>query len=328
MISGRAQSNFRSGHKSPTMLNHFRHYLDLTRTYTWIDAAATGLLGYFTGSPAHNWFVAATCIVPLSLLLWILLNWVSEHQQRDEGRTPPPGWLICLPIFGSVALAASLNINALPILSIHLFLIYLYPYKKTIRWLASVCFLIRGLQTASLFLLAVNLGATLSFHAWVVASGLLLLQASRSLIAEVRDAPFDQWGLPSEIRRITSTYTSEIACLLIAILSGTVGAFLLGTPAFAVWIIMVFLILVYVYRYHDCLPVASYFIHCWSITVSVVIKGVSCIALPLWAAIGFGLLSFIIGQVEYPRVFRPVNELLPLYPRRLALRLWLGRHDM
>lgn len=304
-------------HKKPDrFFEHLLHYLRLTRTYTWVDVAATGILGYFISNPKQDWFVALTQIVPLCISLWMVLNWVSEYKQRDEGRIPPPLWLIALPLTLSIAIIVAMNISAVGLWFIYLALVWIYPYKKTQRKLAAICYLIRGFHTASMFLLVVSLSGSLNTHSLQIALGLFFLQASRSLVAEVRDAPFDKLGLPAEITRLASQHKSYVLCLFSATCLGVASIGFLGIDIVVVLVAMVGIAWIYIDHSRDHLPVASYHIHHWLITASAISKALVGIPPTIWSMPVLGLLSFVIGVIEYPQVFRPINRLVAERTRR------------
>jgi hypothetical protein len=293
-----------------------RHYFCLTRLYTWIDVVATGILGYFVSNPTAGWFAVLTQVVPLCILLWIVLNWISEYKQHDEGRIPPPIWLISLPLVFSAGIVVAIDGSLVGLWFVYLGLALIYPLKKSHRGIAAVCYLVRGLHTAVMFLLVVGLSGSWDARSLQLAVGLFFLQASRSLVAEVRDAPFDTLGLPGEIARVTSLQKSEMICFVLAILLGLVAAAVLGASVAVAIAVMICIGWIFGYRDQDHLPAAAYHIHRWFITASAAAKAFLGISPIMWSVPVVALLSFIVGIIAYPRVFRPINEVIAARAKR------------
>ncbi|MCX6844290.1 MAG: hypothetical protein NTX53_18680 [candidate division WOR-3 bacterium] len=213
-------------------MNTFWKYMLLSRPYSWPDMALTGVLAcsVATNGPivSGNVLLAAG----LSLVLWVWLNWTSERFQMDEGRLRPRLWVILLFLAIGVAVTVLVQPYAVAGLAVFVVLCLVYPFKKKIRYVGFVSFAIRGLQTATLFLLCAALFVplrTLVSDRWIgaVALNLFLLQSSRSLVADIRDVRTDVNELPRRIGVVAST--------VLALLLFAVSAFLVPMRTYALF---------------------------------------------------------------------------------------------
>jgi hypothetical protein len=217
--------------------------------------------------------------------------------------------LTAVPLTISVAIVVGLNSAAAGFLFAYLGFVWLYPLKKRNRWVAAGCFFIRGMHTACLFLLAANLSGPLGGRIWEAALGLFLLQSSRSLVAEVRDASFDEFGLPAELARILRPPRAQAIVLLFSLALAVAAASILKLSV-AIPVGLVFgVALIWQLVIPEPLPVASYRVHSWLITASAVAK--VALGLPGFSSIvTIGLLSLLSNTLGYHRVYRPINDMI------------------
>lgn len=290
------------------------HWAELTRIYSWVDINVTGLLGYFAAGGGVQ-AVGIAGIILLSTSLWFVLNWYSEKIQHDAGREAPP-WLL-VGLF--VAVAATVVTLWQPVawgwLLAHFLLVGLYPAKKRVRVLSWACWLIRGAHAATFVLLAVRLVGPLTSDLWRIAGGLFLLQAARSLVAEVRDAQDDQYGLPKLLSEASgSESVAQWSCLIFSGLMALGAGILLGTIALIAVVAFMLPELWRAIGRRRNLPVAAYYLHRDFLTGSVAVKCLVDTHPPpsgtlaiIWM-LTFSVASLLIANRCYDRVPRPINE--------------------
>jgi len=170
----------------------------LTRPYSWLDMVLTALIGMaWNGHPTAPGRQVSTAAV--ALLAWFSLNWISEYTQRDPGREPPSRLLSTLPLLGAAGWSFFLGGGrALALIGIYAVLAFAYPWKARTRAMGPFGPVIRGAQTALLFLLGESFAPGGRPSGRMVLA-LVIIQASRSLIADVRDSRTDKYELPKII---------------------------------------------------------------------------------------------------------------------------------
>ena len=189
--------------------------VQLTRPYSWLDTVLNALLGVaWARSAAPRTTHLMTAVI--AFLIWCSLNWISERVQKDPGRTPS-SWSVAI---APVALALGWLLvfgNALARLAggVVFVLLFIYPFKAKKRALGPMGPLIRGAESAAIFLIGVGIGGGSFAASSRMAGALLLLQTSRSLAADIRDAPFDTFELPRVVG-ITASRWISVGLLLAA----------------------------------------------------------------------------------------------------------------
>jgi len=284
-------------------------YLRLTRTYTWVDAISTGLLGYFVMRPTGEAWKGLTVAVLSSLVLWFGLNWISEFRQRDVGRIRVPFWMAALPLVAALGFVSARNLIAIVPLVAYWLVSIVYAQKRAAPAIADVCFVIRGIQTALHFIFVAMLFGPFQLSLLPLAGGLLLIQSSRSLVAEVRDEPFDEFGLPKLMQRVFGERSSKVT-LAVAAALGQAGGAVLGYVPLGIGVAFTLISVAIVRRYRVSTAIASFHIHRNFISVMVLIK---CLSGPpaahLLMAFTMTVVSYIIAGFEYSKVYRPINAL-------------------
>jgi len=290
----------------------FVSYLRLSRIYTWTDAVLTGLLALSVAGSRPTWLALTECLLA-SLGLWLGLNWTSESIQSDPGRRSVPlglgfGALLLVPCILPPA-----HSNSLLFFATYFVLAFIYPLKKRAPVLASVCYAIRGAQTVLQFAFIWSIFATqTSSFPWLAVAGLFLLQSCRSLTAEVRDVRFDRFGIATVVMKKARTRGLYIV-LYGTVLIGFLGGLLLGGGFLSVAFIG---LAVGVLSKSWPVDSKAYIEHKYYVTASALVKASACGFLSMKLTLLITMVSFIIAELEYDRVFRPINR----YVRLTALR--------
>lgn len=171
----------------------------LTRPYSWLDAALTGVVGVWSASgSARAPAMAAGAVV--AWLLWCGFNLYSDRVQEDPGRPCPPAWLIwsCVAIAAGTAVVFGGVIALLPIAAF-VGVMAVYPYKALTPVLGPLGPVMRGLQTVLLVLVGSMLVGSGTRVDGQLLAGFFLVQVARSLVADVRDVDRDRFELPKRI---------------------------------------------------------------------------------------------------------------------------------
>ncbi len=185
----------------------------LTRPYSWIDTILNVLVGLASSEGAYSPTRHASA-AGIALLLWFSLNWISEAIQHDPGRKAPKWAVAVVPLLIGGAWSAQLGGGrTLPWLVLYAALVFLYPWKARNFILGPIGPVIRGLQTGTLFILGASLGDAGPAMSPVLFA-LILVQAARSLLADIRDVQTDRYELPKLIG--TGTSKSLAFALLLA----------------------------------------------------------------------------------------------------------------
>ena len=197
--------------------SRLRDLLLLTRPYSWIDAILNTLIGLAWSRGANSLGLRLSVAV-IALLMWFSLNWVSEAIQHDPDRRMPGWGLTLAPLF--IAWGWTLYLgssDSLLWLVAYTALIFIYPWKARNSFLGPLGFLLRGVQTGTLFMLGTSFGGASPAVSRIVFS-LVLVQAARSLVADIRDVKSDVHELPTLIGERPSKWFA-VALLLAGIAS-------------------------------------------------------------------------------------------------------------
>jgi hypothetical protein len=189
----------------------------LTRPYSWIDTVLNVLVGLVWSGGAYSgtrYLSAAT----IALLLWFSLNWISEAIQHDPGRNPPGLGLAVGPLLVAGVWAVQVGgVRSVPWLAVYIALVFVYPWKARNSLLGPFGPALRGLQTGALYMLGASFGAGFPVSLRIVFS-LALVQAARSLVADIRDIHTDVYELPKRIGKRASKWFA-IALLISGIIT-------------------------------------------------------------------------------------------------------------
>jgi len=194
-------------------VNRLGSLLLLTRPYSWIDAVLTVLLGaVWTGRPLSSSMFLE--ISGIGLMLWFSLNWISETVQRDPGRYPPNWLMSTAPLLIAGVWAYRISGGAsLPWLVAYIVLAFAYPWKARLAIVGPLGPIMRGLQTGLLFMIGLSVGGTAARAYTSILISLALIQASRSLVADIRDWKTDRYELP---QLIGNRHSKWVAASLLA----------------------------------------------------------------------------------------------------------------
>lgn len=194
-------------------MNRLSGLLLLTRPYSWVDAMLNVMLpAVIAGLPLDQQWQAAA----VGLLAWWGLNWISEWLQQDVGRQRPLIAVAIAPILGASAIAFHLDNGLISVAATAAFFVlaFLYPWKARLRWLGPIGALIRAAQTGTLVIVGFGIAHSDPRLGWRLITSLMLLQAARSLIADIRDADFDVFELPQVIGKRASKLVALALLLL------------------------------------------------------------------------------------------------------------------
>jgi len=183
-------------------------HLAILRVYSWINTISLGVIAVLL-SGSGNFFGA----IVLSLLLWFVVNFVSEFFQKDAGRVQPNKFTLLL-LAGLMLLFLN---NVFALLSGVIFLLMSIGYaQKKRKSIGVFSFIFRGVQEAFIFLTVLfYAGGSLSSLSILFAFFVFAFIGARSLIGDLRDFKTDLTTLPVR----TSIFFSQVVSLVLLCIS-------------------------------------------------------------------------------------------------------------